>query len=587
MWEKITIPVFAIVLVLAMIVLFSVMPSAFAPYHGKQQSEAQSSSDFLTYENTDMGISIKYPSTWEKIDNVAGSVDFLAPLTDPSDQFRELVSIYIEYLDESTTLQEYAALVDEQLELIGAKIIESKSITWKNNPAWQTIYTSNFQGTELQGLNIYSIKNNINYIISYVDIPQTYFDNLPTVETMIDSFLILEESETTGKDVRNLLQEATQLFSQQMFPDALKKLDAVLIIHPDHRDALFLKSQILIALGNYGEAEKTIDNALEQTPWDFNLIFNKAVALLGQQKFDETISTIDDYLTIAPNDSTAMVLKGMALVELGKGDEAISIIDRAIELDPNNSFTFYGKGYYFYKLKNYDEAISYYDKAIELDPTNLDFLNDKGVVFLDQGKYDEAEAIFDEILKTNPNDPFVLNNKGVILLERGDNAGALDYFDKALELNPENLLFLRNKIATLSSSGVFDLAQIAYNKILQLDPEFDEPLESITTASTSLEKKDSGLIQEKEKVPGWIKNNAKWWSEGQIGDSDFVNGIQFMIKEKIINIPNLPEQASETAEEQVPDWIRNNAGWWANGLISEDDFVNGIKYLVEHGIIKV
>ncbi len=90
-----------------------------------------------------------------------------------------------------------------------------------------------------------------------------------------------------------------------------------------------------------------------------------------------------------------------------------------------------------------------------------------------------------------------------------------------------------------------------------------------------------------EKVPGWIKNNAKWWAEGQIGDSDFVSGIQFMIKEKIVNIPNLPEQASETAEEKVPDWIRNNAGWWADGLISEDDFVNGIKYLVEHGIIRV
>jgi len=92
---------------------------------------------------------------------------------------------------------------------------------------------------------------------------------------------------------------------------------------------------------------------------------------------------------------------------------------------------------------------------------------------------------------------------------------------------------------------------------------------------------------EEEKVPEWIKNNARWWASGQIGDSDFVSGIQHLIKEKIINIPNLPEQASETAEEKVPDWIRNNAAWWADGLISEDDFVNGIKYLVEQGIIKV
>ena len=91
----------------------------------------------------------------------------------------------------------------------------------------------------------------------------------------------------------------------------------------------------------------------------------------------------------------------------------------------------------------------------------------------------------------------------------------------------------------------------------------------------------------KEKVPGWIKNNAKWWSEGTIGDSDFTSGIQYLIKEKIIDIPDLPEQSSETAEEKVPSWIRNNAGWWADGMIGEDDFVNGIKWLVEQGIIKV
>ncbi|WP_268541839.1 peptidase, partial [Candidatus Nitrosotenuis cloacae] len=30
-------------------------------------------------------------------------------------------------------------------------------------------------------------------------------------------------------------------------------------------------------------------------------------------------------------------------------------------------------------------------------------------------------------------------------------------------------------------------------------------------------------------IPSWIKNNAKWWAEGTIGDKDFVNGIQYLI----------------------------------------------------------
>ena len=38
-------------------------------------------------------------------------------------------------------------------------------------------------------------------------------------------------------------------------------------------------------------------------------------------------------------------------------------------------------------------------------------------------------------------------------------------------------------------------------------------------------------------IPDWIKNNAGWWSEGLIGDTDFVSGIQYLIKEGIMKIP--------------------------------------------------
>ncbi len=86
-------------------------------------------------------------------------------------------------------------------------------------------------------------------------------------------------------------------------------------------------------------------------------------------------------------------------------------------------------------------------------------------------------------------------------------------------------------------------------------------------------------------IPSWIKNNARWWSEGVIGDSDFTTGIQYMIKENIMVISGLPEQVVDATQEQVPQWVKNNAGWWANGLISDYDFVSGIKYLVEQGII--
>jgi hypothetical protein len=87
-------------------------------------------------------------------------------------------------------------------------------------------------------------------------------------------------------------------------------------------------------------------------------------------------------------------------------------------------------------------------------------------------------------------------------------------------------------------------------------------------------------------IPEWIKNNAGWWADGQIDDSSFLQGIQFLIKEGIMVIP--PTETSGSSDSQgVPAWVKNNAGWWADGQIDDNSFVSGIQYLVKVGIIKV
>ena len=87
-------------------------------------------------------------------------------------------------------------------------------------------------------------------------------------------------------------------------------------------------------------------------------------------------------------------------------------------------------------------------------------------------------------------------------------------------------------------------------------------------------------------IPSWIKNNAGWWANDQIGDSDFVSGLQFLINQGIMKIP-ATTPGSGGSSDGIPSWIKNNAGWWANGQISDKDFVSGIQYLIENGIMKI
>jgi hypothetical protein len=86
-------------------------------------------------------------------------------------------------------------------------------------------------------------------------------------------------------------------------------------------------------------------------------------------------------------------------------------------------------------------------------------------------------------------------------------------------------------------------------------------------------------------IPTWIKNNAGWWAEGTISDSDFIQGIQFLIKNQIMKIPTT--QVGSGTSQVIPAWIKNNAGWWAEGTISDSDFIQGIQWLITNGIMKV
>jgi len=93
-------------------------------------------------------------------------------------------------------------------------------------------------------------------------------------------------------------------------------------------------------------------------------------------------------------------------------------------------------------------------------------------------------------------------------------------------------------------------------------------------------------VSEKTQIPSWIKNNAGWWADGSIDDDSFVQGIQFLIKEDILKIPPTT-QGSSSGSNEIPSWIKNNAGWWADGSIDDDSFVQGIQFLIKEGIMRI
>ena len=118
--------------------------------------------------------------------------------------------------------------------------------------------------------------------------------------------------------------------------------------------------------------------------------------------------------------------------------------------------------------------------------------------------------------------------------------------------------------------------------------EEHEEIEDVSVEVKKEEIKDiEKLIPSKSGIvlPEWIKNNAAWWAGDLITDSDFAKGLEYMIQNKYIIIP-FTESSSES-DGKIPDWVKNNADWWSQDLISDVEFVNGLQFLISNGIIQV
>ena len=87
-------------------------------------------------------------------------------------------------------------------------------------------------------------------------------------------------------------------------------------------------------------------------------------------------------------------------------------------------------------------------------------------------------------------------------------------------------------------------------------------------------------------LPYWIKDIAIMWiTEPTVTDKDFARAIGYLIEHEIIKVPyTAPDD--ETVSK-IPDWVKNNAGWWVTDQISDTEFTLSLQYLIQKGIILV
>ena len=144
----------------------------------------------------------------------------------------------------------------------------------------------------------------------------------------------------------------------------------------------------------------------------------------------------------------------------------------------------------------------------------------------------------------------------------------------------------------IDTQTIYILSEGMYSMSLALTGTGITNWENSVFSDTTFEIGKAGKVLEQSptptaetSIPGWIKNNAGWWADGQIDDGSFVSGIQWLITNGVMTIP--PTEQGTGSGDVIPGWIKNNAGWWADGQIDDNSFVSGLQWLISNGIMKI
>jgi len=249
------------------------------------------------------------------------------------------------------------------------------------------------------------------------------------------------------------------------------------------------------------------------------------------------------------DDRTKLLAEAQEPFLKGEYENAIKIFDDILEIYPTDSKIFEMKGTALSNLRLESTlAMQPQQNVSPRDPSNFNKL---------------SMLEFYKALEINSNSVLALNGMGLGFGNFGEYSEAEQYFKKALEINPDN---------EITQNYLYSLEKLREKYSLNI---FENPTK----------KPDFLQKLEERTIPYWVKNNAGWWAEDKISGDDFIAGIEYLIKNKIISISS--QNNKENSSDVIPSWIKNNAEWWSTGQISDEDFLSGVKYLIENSVIKV
>jgi protein O-GlcNAc transferase len=176
----------------------------------------------------------------------------------------------------------------------------------------------------------------------------------------------------------------------------------ILLLEPEHADALHLSGLIALDEKRPGAALELVQRAIELKSDAAKYFASLGLIHHELRQFPQAIQAYRQAIELEPDAPDVWYNLGISYRNNGQIEHALEAYRRAIEINPKFSQAFNNIGHALRQHGRLEEAIEAYSRALALQPDHIEARNNLGVTMKDLGRLDEALECFRQTLSFQP-----------------------------------------------------------------------------------------------------------------------------------------------------------------------------------------
>jgi tetratricopeptide (TPR) repeat protein len=271
-----------------------------------------------------------------------------------------------------------------------------------------------------------------------------------------------------------LLERATAYAASARFHESFKDLDIILVLQPDHLDALITRGKVLGDLNDLWRSEQDFDRAIQIAPKEPAAYRGRGLTRFRTENWAGAIADWRTYLEQvpdAPDRGSILNDISVAYLKLNMPNEAIQALDAALAIRPDASWQT-NRGNVLLQQGELRQAIASFDRALERDRTHTRAWALRGQAHLRQGHHAEAVSDLDQALALEPGVYETLLFRGLAHFHQGSPEKARKDWEVLVTDRPEHVRgrFARGGLHLLDKQypqAAMELARVLDDNILR------------------------------------------------------------------------------------------------------------------------